>query len=344
MATFNLYNRSPGTTSNFPKAAKELEVEIEFFDESVTETLGIGGMTDGSLGKVVGYLSKKFEYDATGNYSNIFNVQSFSDSIGWNFLKDETQRNFANYGYLTKKVYNQGFSPTLSIDFRCYAGDDDHTAYYMPKTSTPMKNPIAIANALVNATLPRVGKNALFNFTDPLKTDALKRGLKAIIETGKVAYDGNKELVMLIGGVLGSTPLAENEKLQAQTTKVDSETRNLINNLTSRKPPTCNVKVGNIFQKDMMVIKQVHVELSMEYLAAGVPLYGDFSVTLESLFNAAVLETGSKDADDRLFGSGLNFNTASTSNRVSFDVGNKDVPSPINDPSSKNFVHNGIKR
>ena len=342
MATFNLYNRSPGTTSNFPKAAEELEVEIEFFDESVTETLGIGGMTDGSLGKVVGYLSKKFEYDATGNYSNIFNVQSFSDSIGWNFLKDETQRNFANYGYLTKKVYNQGFSPTLTIDFRCYAGDDDHTAYYMPKTSTPMKNPIAIANALVNATLPRVGKNALLNFTT-INKKAVMKALNAIGAVGSVAYNGYKELGMVVtGAVTGNTNVDENQKLQAQTTKVDSETRNLINNLTSRKPPTCNVKVGNIFQKDMMVIKQVHVELSMEYLSPGVPLYGDFSVTLESLFNAAVLETGSKDTDDRLFGSGLNITTST--NRVSFDVGNKDVPSPINDPSSKNFVHNGIKR
>jgi hypothetical protein len=245
-------------------------------------------------------------------------------------LKDETQRNFANYGYLTKKVYNQGFSPTLTIDFRCYAGDDDHTAYYMPKTSTPMKNPIAIANALVNATLPRVGKNALLNFT-ALNKEAVMKGLNAIGAIGSVAYNGYKELGMV---VTGNTNVDENEKLQAQTTKVDSETRNLINNLTSRKPPTCNVKVGNIFQKDMMVIKQVHVELSMEYLAAGVPLYGDFSVTLESLFNAAVLETGSEDPKERLFGSGLNFNTASTSNRVSFDVGNKDVPSPINDPSA----------
>lgn len=341
MATFNLYNRSSGTTSNFPKAAQELKVEIEFIDESVPEALGIGGMTDGSLGKVVGYLSKKFEYDATGNYSNIFNVQSFSDSIGWNFLKDETQRNFANYGYLTKKVYNQGFSPTLTIDFRCYAGDDDHTAYYKSSISDPMKNPIAIANALVNATLPRVGKNALFNFTSVVDKTAIKKGLKTLGAVGELAYNGYKELGMV---ATGNTNLDENQKLQAQTTKVDSETRNLINNLTSRKPPTCNVKVGNIFQKDMMVVKQVHVELSMEYLAAGVPLYGDFSVTLESLFNAAVLETGSKDSDDRLFGSGLNFNTDSTKNRVSFDVGNKDVPSPINDPTSKNFVHNGIKR
>lgn len=333
MATFNLYNRSSGTTKNFPKAADELKVEIEFVDDSTPGRLGIPGFSEGRLGKVVGYLSKKFEYDATGNYSNLFDVKSFSDSLVLNLLKDETQRNFANYGYLTKKVYNQGFSPTLSIDFRCYAGDGDHAAHFTTDSKNVLANPIAIANALVNATLPRVGKNAIFNVKSATNLPIVDQAVKGLMAVSELA--------------LHPIDRGDNQNVQNASNNADASVEKAISqlkdidNLTSRKPPTCNVKIGNIFQKDMMVIKQVHVELSMEYLSPGIPLYGDFSVTLESLFNAAVMENGSKDTDERIFGSGLN--VTGSKNRVSFDKGASVPPTPINDPSNTVTKKSGDK-
>ena len=39
----------------------------------------------------------------------------------------------------------------------------------------------------------------------------------------------------------------------------------------------------------MMVVTSVDVKFSKEYTASGVPLYGDFSITLQSLFSGSVL-------------------------------------------------------
>ena len=301
---FSIYNS--GRDRNFPKAAEELKVEITLIDEQGASLFGLLN-TGKVFGTVVGYLSKEFEYNATGNYSNIFDVKCNNSLLG-KILEDEVQGNIANYGYLTKKMYHNGDSPTIDISFRCYAGAA--SPKYSLNPTEGMVNPVQIANVLINATLPRVGKNGLLNFTSlsTLKDsntpigNALKsfspdsNGLNAASTAGDVVNAG----VKTVGGVFDAV---SNVKLS---------------DLISKKPPVCNVKIGNIFEKSMMVVKTVSVKFSKEFLREGVPLYADFDVTLQSLFNSSTLENGTDSNTEKIFGSGLNGNTSKGS-RVSFD-------------------------
>lgn len=51
-----------------------------------------------------------------------------------------------------------------------------------------------------------------------------------------------------------------------------------------------------------MVIKNVDVTFSKEYFRPGIPLYADFTVTIESLFNSSNQEDPEKQ---NIFGTGL---------------------------------------
>ena len=310
MTNFSLYNRSDTTTVSFPRASEEHKITIELVDEASAETLGIPGLTSANFGIVVGYLSKEFEYSSTGNYTNLLG-NSFGDSIFLKLLSDETQRNVFNYGYMTKKVYSEGSSPTLNVDFRCYAGSTDSGAHY-----NALVDPVSIANCLINATLPRVGADALLNKTGLV--DAAKSAfgaIKTVVKTAMSGYDAYGNLIANHFGANNQENLDASIDNAQKNTMAISDALN-INNLTSRKPPLCNVKIGNVFEKDMMIIKHVDVKFSKEYHDKGVPLYGDFSLVLESLFNASVLGNGSLDSKERIFGSGLN--RTNSKSRISF--------------------------
>lgn len=310
-SNFSIYSRSNGS-SHFPKAADEVKVEITFKDQ------------DKTFGTVVGYLSKEFEYNATGNYTNIFE-DKFGDSLLYRLIEDESQRNIMNYGYLTKKMYKNGDSPIIDISFRCYGGEmkSRHSSHY-----NQIEHPIAIANALVNATLPRVGENASLNFTDLNDTDVGK----SIYSVANTFIKGTAA-----AGSLISIPGTESPEQASQEADkaVDEATLNIVNagmkigstlkslklsDLVSKKPPVCLVKIGNFFEKDMMVVKSVSVKISKEFISKGLPLYADFDVSLQSLFNSATMQSdpNSMNNNEKIFGSGLN--SKSSSARVSFDA------------------------
>lgn len=313
-SNFSIYNRSNGS-SHFPKAAEEVKVEITFKDEQGTDLFGLN--QDKTFGTVVGYLSKEFEYNATGNYTNIFE-DKFGDSLLYKLIEDESQRNIMNYGYLTKKMYKNGDSPVIDISFRCYGGDmnSKHSTHY-----NYIQHPIAVANALVNATLPRVGENALLNFTDLGDST----GGRAAFSVVKTVGAGLTNLASLVGipGTGNLDQANENsnqavDNMMMNTAKLmDSITNIKLSDLVSKKPPVCLVKIGNFFEKDMMVVKSVSVKISKEFISKGLPLYADFDVSLQSLFNSATMN--SKDTEnEKIFGSGLNVKNSTS--RVSFDA------------------------
>lgn len=320
---FSIYNSGK---RNFPAAAEELKVTIIFKDENGAEIFGLNN-PDKIFGTIEGYLSKEFEYNATGNYTNIF-APPKPDSIILKVLEDETQRNIANYGYLTKKMYTNGDSPVIDISFRCYGGDDDHTANY-----NLLKSPIAVANALINATLPRVGDSSIFNFANISKTtpgkamiDTLKASGEGMIATTKLLASFIPGTNIDVGSVVSDTDKASDEMISSQLNFVNSLgnmiTDAKLSDYVSKKPPVCEVRIGNFFEKDMMVVKSVSVKLSKEFINQGVPLYADFDVSLQSLFNSANYTEG-KDKElgnktERIFGSGMN--VRGKTSRVTFDA------------------------
>lgn len=309
---FSIYNSS---NRNFPKAVEELKVEITLVDEAGSSLFGLLN-TGKVFGTVVGYLSKEFEYNATGNYTNVFDVKANTSQFG-KILEDEAQGNIANYGYLTKKMYHNGDSPTIDISFRCYAGAETDT--YNVKPLQGMVNPVQIANVLINATLPRAGKAGLLNFTSlhalsesPSPLGAAVKPVVAGINAMSTTATGESVLGAVVGASIDAIQAIRNTK---------------VSDLISKKPPVCNVKIGNIFEKSMMVIKTVSVKFSKEFMDVGVPLYADFDVTFQSLFNSSTLENGTDSNIEKIFGSGLN-GANGRNTRVSFDY-DKPVEQPI---------------
>ena len=318
-SNFSIYKQNG--RQNFPSAAKEVKVEITFKDEQGTDLFGLNNKK--TFGTVEGYLSKEFEYTSTGNYVNIFD-DKFGDSLLYKVIEDESQRNIMNHGYLTKKMYKNGDSPTIDISFRCYGGD------YLenPANYNKINHPIAVANALINATLPRVGEDAVMNFTDlshtkigEVATNILKTSVAGVKNIGSlISFPGSKTL---------------DEANKESNAAVDEATISIIKNgssmwdyvkslqvsdLVSKKPPVCLLKIGNIFEKDMMVVKTVSVKISKEFISEGLPLYVDIDVSFQSLFNSATLQSksGSTSNNEKIFGSGLNIK--GTTSRVSFDA------------------------
>lgn len=322
---FSIYNTGK---RNFPAAAEELKVTITFKDENGAELFGLNNPNN-IFGIIEGYLSKEFEYNATGNYTNIF-APPKPDSIILKVLEDETQRNVANYGYLTKKMYTNGDSPVIDISFRCYGGDSDsdHSAKY-----NSLISPIAVANALINATLPRVGDSSIFNFTDISKTlpgkamiDTLKASGEGLVATTKVLASIIPGTNIDIGAAVSDTDKASDEMINSQLNFANSLGNMIkdhkLSDFVSKKPPVCDVRIGNFFEKDMMVVKSVSVKLSKEFINQGEPLYADFDVSLQSLFNSANYTEG-KDTEignknERIFGSGMNIRGKTS--RVTFNA------------------------
>jgi len=282
MDIFSIFGNSAekGIATNRPKAAEEHKITIEFHsqDTIVTNTK--------SYATVIGYMTNEFTYSSTGNYKNIWEM-NFPDNILTRAISDETQRNLFNYGYTTKKMYSNGESPTITVEFICYAGDDEGAVgIYDGKGS--FVDPLAISEILVNATLPKVSNGNMMLATN-LGNLVNETAPLAIVDAGMKLYDGAKNIT--------SGASVDWASINAAIDKVSSQ-----------KPPVCKLKIGNIFEKDMMVVKRVEVSLSKEYLSQGVPLYGKYNVTFESLFNAAnVIEDQASAANDKvsIFGTGL---------------------------------------
>jgi len=276
---FSIYGGSGGRSIHKPRAANENRVTIEIHSPFYKE--------DGPhiFTTIKGFLSKELQYEAKGNYKDIFNVVDLN-SVPINFLTDEVQRNIANYGYLTKKTYTNSESPAISFEFRCLA--NDNWSSYDTRTekgvsTNIVSNPIKIANYLIGMTTPHVNIDAV------LLQDRVVAGAQNTMP-GTEAFAG-----MGTNSIAGTAALA-------------------LNSLTSRKPPVCRLKIGNIFEKDQMVLKNVSVTISKEYYAEGVPLYADFSVMFESLYSSVSISDGA-DTDEatnelnnkeRIFGTGFN--------------------------------------
>lgn len=291
---FSIYGNA---SKSFPAAASEHLIQIALKDQAGKSSVGAV-----NYGTIMGYMTSEFTYSSQGNYANIYDI-SLGNMQVLKMLQDETQRNFFNYGYATKKMYANGPSPAVSVEFRCYAGTNESYTCYCDKNGNDT-NPVTVANALINATLPRVASDSYFNNTnlEEQLTDGSKSAMAGvggmIYGTASLAVDGFKAVGALVGLADGDDVVKEIQKDKAQITKSADK-------LTSKKPPICLVKIGNIFEKDYMVVKTVEVKFSKEYMSKGVPLYADFSVTLESLFNSSVIE-GDDPALENIFGSGLN--------------------------------------
>lgn len=310
---FSIYNSD---NRNFPTAALEHEISITFKDESA---LGKILSTDRTYGKIVGYLNKEFEYTAKGNYTDIFNMADAGSGLIKNVVEDTINRNIIpNYGYLSKKMFTHGESPTLSLDFRCWAGDDGNNNYTNTYSGSTINNkgkreknkmttinPVLVANVLVNATMPRISNNSPL-----LSTNAPEAVKNSILAAGKLGFDA---VQLGMSGNLATLVYNQATGKEQTVGQNATDVATDISNLFPKKPPVCEVKVGKIFHKDMMVLVSVDIKFSKEYYDKGIPLYGDFSITLQSLFAGGVID-GDKDS---IFGSGLN--GVGSQSRVTFD-------------------------
>lgn len=306
--------------TNFPAATNEHRIKIIFKDESAIRSAL--QPTTGDYGTIIGYLSKEFEYSSKGNYTNVFNTTG-SDSLLLKVAEDATQRTLipVDYGFLTKKMFTHGESPTISVEFRCWAGESSYTGSEIKKidnknqrvATDEKNNPVVIANALINATLPRItSKAALLNSN---VTDAGGKAIRAVADAG----------VDLTKFVVNGLPITQFYKAATGGSggeDLKNAGTNVLNDLSSwfsKKPPVCHVIIGNIFSKDMMVVLSVDVKFSKEYVSEGVPLYADFNVTFQSLFSGSSIEDGeigSQTMKERMFGSGFNHNK---NTRVTFN-------------------------
>lgn len=315
---FRIYGNEANKT-NFPAAKEEHRITIVFKDESAMRK----ELTpqNGDYGTIIGYLSKEFEYSSKGNYTNVFGATG-SDSLLLKVAEDTMQRNVIpiDYGFLTKKMFTHGEAPTVSVEFRCWAGDSYYRGSKIGKdkqgndvriNSNAINNPITVANALINATLPRISsKSPLLN---PNVADAVPAVAKSLVGMGvdlaKHAFNSNPA-VMVYKQVTGGDNVKD----------IKQGVDNLGNDISewmSKKPPVCEVTIGNIFAKDMMVVMSVDVKFSKEYASAGVPLYADFNVTFQSLFSGSVIDKYDATSNkEKIFGSGLNHKNGS---RVTFD-------------------------
>lgn len=317
---FRIYGDEKNKT-NFPAAKEEHKITIILKDESVMRrTLT---PTNGNYGTIVGYLSKEFEYSSKGNYTNIFGATG-SDSLLLKVAEDTIQKSVlpVDYGFLTKKMFTHGESPTVSVEFRCWSGESSYTGSTIEKDKTTKKdvrvnssqinNPVAVANALINATLPRISsKSPLLNPTVDNVIPAVVNSLGSIVGDLAILAFNVTPVTMVAKGVF--TDRSNKEDIKKGVDNLGND----ISDWMSKKPPVCEVTIGNIFSKDFMVVMSVDVKFSKEYSDKGVPLYADFNVTFQSLFSGSVIDKyDSTSNKEKVFGSGLNNNVSS---RVTFD-------------------------
>lgn len=302
------------TSKSFPKAAVEHVIQITFKDETF-----LGNANGGNVyGTFVGFLNNEFEYSAKGNYTDVFNVTKI-DSLPLKLLEDTVQRNIGNYGVLTKKMYTNGESPTLTVNFRCWAANSEYAPSYAGSSVNDkndrvsreaISNPAIVANALINATMPRVESSSIL---------MTKNVPDTLIALAKATGDVLSEIPAVAAGeTLFKGGTVSEAISKAYDTNFIGTAVEKLGDLLSKKPPVCLVKIGNIFEKDMMVVASVEVKFSKEYHQPGVPLYGDFNVTLQSLYTGSVNDSMRKtdNKQERIFGSGLNSKKGS---RVTFD-------------------------
>lgn len=282
---FSLFN---GGSEDFnhpqskPKAASESEVTIIFHSQDTMLTKD--EMPSSNLGIVKGYMTNEFSYSTNGNYKNVWET-SFPDNILTRIASDETQRNLFNYGYATKKMFVQGESPIINIDMMVYSGDDDNMNV---DTGSKDNHPVLIAQILTNATLPKVSSNNAFLATNI--SDQVSNSVKVFYEAGRLAGS-----IVDTATSLSTEPMVKQLKESANT-------------FSSEKPPVCLLQIGKIFKKDMMVLKRVETTFSKEFIAPGKPLYAKFSMSFESLFNAAnIYDAGTSEDEHKnlIFGTGF---------------------------------------
>lgn len=309
MERFRIYNTGKQVHEGIPEAAEEHRISILFKDQDT----GFVGTTSKTYGKILGYMTDEFSYAAAAQYNNIYDI-SFGSGLFAKVLKDESQRTMLTYGYATKKTFAQGPTPSLSVKFRIYAGDN--LGGYITNESKVDNNPVTVANVLFGSTMSRVGKSAFFNFTALSKTTAAE-----VVKTDWNLMVGGAKYIAakLTGGSTSGADVNFDNAVEGNANILSSFGSAIANaspdSLFPRNPPMCYIEIGNIFKKDFMVVKNVEFTFSKEYYKKGVPLYGDFTVTLESLFNAANQQDAGMES---IFGSGLNGDTTNGS-RVTFE-------------------------
>jgi hypothetical protein len=297
---FAIYGpENPQAVSNMPDAAKEHKVTIGFHDQDNNSVYNY----------VYGYMTNEFTYSSNGNYKNVWET-NFPETVITRLISDETQKNLLNYGYATKKMFASGESPVINVDMICYSGDDDSGLAVGDSQGGVYNNPVYVAQLLANATLPKVASDNVMMFTNISNKLPTLTDVKSAIKN---------PLNLIDGGI---------QKLADITVDVlDNGAKNVLSDkFTSTKPPVCKLTIGNIFDKDFMVVKRVETTFSKEYLSEGIPLYAKFSISFESLFNSANM-SGAADKD-LIFGTGFKLSSGLSKSRVSFNSSSAKGPTP----------------
>lgn len=294
---FSLYNTSNGV---LPEASKEMEFLIEAHEQ---DTIFL--KNEGPLFRVNGFLSEEISYSSQAQYDNITTPVA-PDHLLYRAFKDESQRSIATYGYLTKKTYSNSSSQSITLKFRAVSHNRRFiTCSVISKNGSGSTNPKDIAKSLMSLTMNTVGKNAIFNFTSPGNTKfgkAIKNSLAPAVIASNVSINAMGSPF----GVSIDQPTTMPESKPEASNHVDNSiTKYAIDMLTAKNPLVVRLRIGDIFDKDYMVVKSVDVTFSKEFYQKGVPLYGDFTVTLESLFNSSNQEDPNQE---NIFGTGLSTN------------------------------------
>jgi hypothetical protein len=298
---FKLYDQQ------FPDVREEHLVHMVFSPQVSLLT-----MADPTVVTIRAYLSEEFTYNCGANYKNVLNITPPGLQL-WDILKDEAQRSVATYGYATKKTFENNTSTNITVKFRIMAHTTSHglihgdLSIFDGQKEHKSTRPEDFAQALAAMTMPTVGKNALFNFTmitqDSFAANAIRKiGSKIKTEVaktlnvtaGKTAFDNTP-------GMKADNPsLSIGVKSEINNNDLNLPTE--LDDFTARHPYKCCLSIGNIFKKDFMVVKNFDVTFSKEYYDVGTPLFADFTVTFESLFNAA---NQMNPASNEIFGSGF---------------------------------------
>ena len=291
---FRLY----ADTNGLPEAASEMAFTMNVHTQETSF------QSETELYTICGFLSEEITYSSQAQYDNITTPMA-PNQLLWNMFKDETQRSLATYGYLTKKTYSNSSTQSITLKFRAVSNSSLYNCFVGTKKGTT-NDPVVIAKSLMSASMNTVGKTALFNFTSPGNTEVGRAVTGALEHTVVPALLVAANVIGTPFGVNFDSPSMELSKV-AHAAKVSANTAgnaisHPIDTLMVKNPPVIRLLIGNIFDKDYMVIKTVDVTFSKEFHTKGVPLYADYTVTLESLFNSSNQDDPTKE---NIFGTGL---------------------------------------
>lgn len=291
---FRLYS----DTNGFPEASGEMAFTMHVHTQ---ETMF--GSED-ELYQIGGFLSEEITYSSQAQYDNITTPMA-PNHLLWNAFKDETQRSLGTYGYLTKKTYSNSSTQSITLKFRCVSNTELYNCWVGVENDVT-NNPVVIAKSLMAASMNTVGKTALFNFTSPANTKVGKAVAGALEHTVVPVLLVAANVIGTPFGVNFNSPSMELSKVydaaKASASTGGNAISHPIDTLLVKNPPVVRLFIGNIFDKDYMVIKTVDVTFSKEFHTKGVPLYADYTVTLESLFNSSNQDDPTKE---NIFGTGL---------------------------------------